>query len=202
LSNIGLALNDGTVDGNGSNARVLTQLVPKIPALDPALPSIAEAIAVMAGSTLLQATKDAPFAEFFVSAFVGGTHASMALTLAELHGAFQHHRPGSKAVVQCLHRSPTICFRWHSSVPAWLPPHSVRSLLPQPPSSHLLHHASRLVRRSKRTEQPLQSGHQQPAEQRAGRELRRRTAWKAIPLCVETTGGWWTCLHGEYGSRY
>jgi hypothetical protein len=76
LSKIGLALNDGTVDGNGSNARVLTQLVPKTPALDPALPSIAEAIAVMAGSTLLQATKDAPFVEFFVSASVGITHAS------------------------------------------------------------------------------------------------------------------------------
>jgi hypothetical protein len=88
---IGLALNDGTVDGNGSNSRVLTQLVPKTPALDPALPSIAEAIAVMAGSTLLQATKDAPFVEFFVSDFLEITRASIALTLTELHGAFKHH---------------------------------------------------------------------------------------------------------------
>lgn len=91
LSKSGLALNDGTVDGNGSNARVLTQLVPKTPALDPALPSIAEAIAVMAGSTLLQATKDAPFVEFFVSGFLDITQAFIALTRTELHGAFQHH---------------------------------------------------------------------------------------------------------------
>lgn len=91
LSKSGLALNDGTVDGNGSNARVLTQLVPKTPALDPALPSIAEAIAVMAGSTLLQATKDAPFVEFFVSGFLNITQAFIALTCTELHSALQHH---------------------------------------------------------------------------------------------------------------
>jgi hypothetical protein len=69
----------------------LTQLVPKTPALDPALPSIAEAIAVMAGSTLLQATKDAPFVEFFVSGFLDITQAFIALTRTELHSAFQHH---------------------------------------------------------------------------------------------------------------
>lgn len=91
LSKSGLALNDGTVDGNGSNARVLTQLVPKTPALDPALPSIAEAIAVMAGSTLLQSTKDAPFVEFFVSGLLDIALGSTMLTPIELHGAFQHY---------------------------------------------------------------------------------------------------------------
>lgn len=80
-------MNDGTVDGNGSNARVLTQLVPKEPKLNPLLPSIAEALAVMAGSTLLQSTKDAPFVEFFVSSVTNTTGVSIALTLAELHGA-------------------------------------------------------------------------------------------------------------------
>jgi hypothetical protein len=62
------------VDGNSSNSRILTQLVPKTavlagetPAsLDPSLPSIAEALAVMAGYTLLMSTRDAPFAQFFV----------------------------------------------------------------------------------------------------------------------------------------
>lgn len=91
LSKSGLALNDGTVDGNGSNARVLTQLVPKTPALDPALPSIAEAIAVMAGSTLLQSTKDAPFVEFFVSGLFHIALGSTVLTHTELHGAFQYY---------------------------------------------------------------------------------------------------------------
>lgn len=143
---IGLALNDGTVDGNGSNSRVLTQLVPKTPALDPALPSIAEAIAVMAGSTLLQATKDAPFVEFFVSDFLEITRASITLTLTELHGAFQHHRSRPDTVVQRVDRSPAICFRWHSPVPTRLPPHPLRCLLPQPASPHLLYHAPRLVR--------------------------------------------------------
>ena len=80
-------MNDGTVDGNGSNARVLTQLVPKQPALDPLLPSIAEALAVMAGSTLLQSTKDAPFVEFFVSSLPDLTYVYIALTHLELHGA-------------------------------------------------------------------------------------------------------------------
>jgi len=67
-----IALNNGIVNGNGSNSRVLNQLVPKKavlgetgPSLDPSLPSIAEALAVMAGCTLLQSTKDAPFVQFF-----------------------------------------------------------------------------------------------------------------------------------------
>jgi len=79
-STSGLALNDGTVNANGSNARVLTQFVPKTPTLDPSLPSIAEALAVMAGSTLLQSTKDAPFVEFFVSPSFGTARASVVLT--------------------------------------------------------------------------------------------------------------------------
>lgn len=203
LSKPGLALNDGTVDGNGSNARVLTQLVPKTPALDPSLPSIAEAIAVMAGSTLLQSTKDAPFVEFFVSDLSDLTGYYVTLIPIELHGAFQHHRsPRPKTVVQCPDRSTAICFRWHSPVPTRLPHHSLRSLLPQPTSSHLLHHTPRLVRRSQRAEQPLQPGYQQPAKQGISRQLRRRTAREAVPLGMETAGGRRACLHGKHGSRY
>jgi hypothetical protein len=70
----GISLNSGLVDGNSSNSRVLNQLVPKTsvlagetPAsLDPSLPSIAEALAVMAGYTLLMSTRDAPFVQYFV----------------------------------------------------------------------------------------------------------------------------------------
>jgi hypothetical protein len=87
LTTSGLALNDGTVNANGSNARVLTQFVPKLPALDPSLPSIAEALAVMAGSTLLQSTKDAPFVEFFVSALFDITNAPIALTYPQNYTA-------------------------------------------------------------------------------------------------------------------
>ncbi|KAK5136667.1 hypothetical protein LTR08_002320 [Meristemomyces frigidus] len=62
-----LSLNDGVFDGNGSNARLLTQLILTNTStkLDPALPSIAEALAVMSGCTLLQASTDAPFVEFW-----------------------------------------------------------------------------------------------------------------------------------------
>lgn len=61
----GLSLNDGTFDGNGSNPRLLTQLILTSPELNRALPSMAEALAVMAGCTLLQSATDAPFVEFW-----------------------------------------------------------------------------------------------------------------------------------------
>ncbi|KAK5732170.1 hypothetical protein LTR17_010747 [Elasticomyces elasticus] len=60
-----LALNDGTVKGNGSNSRLLTQLILAEAKLNPALPSMAEALAVMAGCTLLSSAIDSPFVEFW-----------------------------------------------------------------------------------------------------------------------------------------
>lgn len=64
-----LSLNAGITDGAASNARLLTQMMPHHGAsgfeLDPALPSIAEALAVMAGSTLILSTQDAPFVPFW-----------------------------------------------------------------------------------------------------------------------------------------
>ncbi len=56
-----LSLNNGVVDGNASNARLLMQFTPKEPKLSGVLPSIAEALAVMAGCTLLLGSQDAPF---------------------------------------------------------------------------------------------------------------------------------------------
>lgn len=56
-----LSLNAGITDGQASNARLLTQLVPTTPSLNPSLPSIAEALAVLAGCTLLLSSIDAPF---------------------------------------------------------------------------------------------------------------------------------------------
>ncbi|GAB1729477.1 hypothetical protein NU195Hw_Modified_160t1 [Hortaea werneckii] len=69
-----LALHTGVVNANGSNARLLTQLIltssssPTSSAsasLNPALPSIAEALAVMAGCTLVVSALDAPFTPFW-----------------------------------------------------------------------------------------------------------------------------------------
>ncbi|OQO09097.1 hypothetical protein B0A48_05988 [Cryoendolithus antarcticus] len=60
-----ISLDGGLVDANGSNSRLLNQLVTLDSKLNLALPSISEALAVMAGYTLLQSTKDTPFVEFW-----------------------------------------------------------------------------------------------------------------------------------------
>jgi hypothetical protein len=62
-----LSLNNGVTDGNASNARVLTELMLQQGELNPALPSPAEAIAVMIGNTLINGAQDSPFVEFWVS---------------------------------------------------------------------------------------------------------------------------------------
>lgn len=59
------SLNSGITDGNSANARLLTELIPTTPALDPSLPSIAEALAVLAGCTLLLSAQDAPFIHYW-----------------------------------------------------------------------------------------------------------------------------------------
>ncbi len=56
-----LSLNAGITDGNSANARLLTQLIPTATSLDTSMPSISEALAVLAGCTLLLSSVDAPF---------------------------------------------------------------------------------------------------------------------------------------------
>lgn len=60
-----ISLHNGIFDGDASNARLLTQLIPTSPALDPSLPSISEALAVLAGNTLLLSAIDSPFIHFW-----------------------------------------------------------------------------------------------------------------------------------------
>ncbi|KAF2711947.1 hypothetical protein K504DRAFT_372170 [Pleomassaria siparia CBS 279.74] len=65
-----MSLNTGIMDANASNSRLLTQLALQPDwngdiDLDPALPSPAEALAVMSGSTLLMAAQDSPFVMFW-----------------------------------------------------------------------------------------------------------------------------------------
>ncbi|KAL4906011.1 hypothetical protein BDW74DRAFT_167622 [Aspergillus multicolor] len=59
-----LSLNDGITDGMASSAKLLMQFVPgansSLPSLNPTRPSLGEALAVLAGNTLLQSTIDAP----------------------------------------------------------------------------------------------------------------------------------------------
>ena len=60
-----LSLNAGITDGQAANARLLTQLIPTTNSLDTSLPSIAEALAVLAGDTLLISSSDSPFIHFW-----------------------------------------------------------------------------------------------------------------------------------------
>ena len=55
-----MSLGAGLTDNDASNARLLTQLIPTAETLDPLLPSIAEGLAVLAGSTLLLSSMDSP----------------------------------------------------------------------------------------------------------------------------------------------
>ncbi|KGO47608.1 hypothetical protein PEXP_014950 [Penicillium expansum] len=66
-----LSLNAGISDGAASNARLLMQMMPRYDkteetfTLDPTMPSVAEALAVMAGSTLILSSQNAPFVPFW-----------------------------------------------------------------------------------------------------------------------------------------
>ena len=60
-----MSLNAGITDDPASNARLLTQLIPLTPSLDPLKPSIAEALAVMAGCTLILTGLDTPLTHFW-----------------------------------------------------------------------------------------------------------------------------------------
>lgn len=60
-----LSLGDGISDGNSSNARLLTQLIPTTYSLNTSLPSIAEALAVLSGCTLILSALDAPLMHYW-----------------------------------------------------------------------------------------------------------------------------------------
>ena len=59
-----ISLDAGISDDNAANARLLTQFIPTSASLDPLLPSIAEALAVMAGTVLLAFTQS-PFTHYW-----------------------------------------------------------------------------------------------------------------------------------------
>ena len=62
---LSLSLNAGIVNENGANARLLTQLIPTSESLDTSLPSISEALAVLAGGTLVLSSLDSPFVHWW-----------------------------------------------------------------------------------------------------------------------------------------
>lgn len=60
-----ISLGDGIMSGDSANARLLTQLIPISRSLDPSLPSISEALAILAGCTLVLSAQDSPFIHFW-----------------------------------------------------------------------------------------------------------------------------------------
>jgi hypothetical protein len=63
-----LSLGTGITDGNAANSRLLTQLIPTEPALNPVMPSIAEALAVLGGCTLMVSSDSSPFRQGWIYA--------------------------------------------------------------------------------------------------------------------------------------
>jgi len=62
---IALSLNAGITAGKASNARLLSQLIPTEYSLSPKLPSIAEALAELAGCTLIMSGFDSPLIHYW-----------------------------------------------------------------------------------------------------------------------------------------
>ncbi|KAL9129689.1 MAG: hypothetical protein Q9217_001931 [Psora testacea] len=62
---LAVSLNAGIIDADASNARLLSQLIPTTRALDHNAPSIAEALAVLAGCTILVSGLDSPFIHYW-----------------------------------------------------------------------------------------------------------------------------------------
>ena len=62
---VAVSLNAGITDNQASNARLLSQLMPTARSLDPNQPSVAEALAVQAGCTILNPALDSPFIHFW-----------------------------------------------------------------------------------------------------------------------------------------
>lgn len=60
-----ISLNAGISDGQAAIARLLTQLILTDPALNPSLPSLAEALAVLSACTLLLSSSDSTFLHFW-----------------------------------------------------------------------------------------------------------------------------------------
>ncbi|KAJ0324858.1 hypothetical protein COL5a_007627 [Colletotrichum fioriniae] len=62
---LSMDINGGAQNNNASNARILTQFVLQEPQLNPLLPSIAEALAVYASSTLIIGGLNTPFEHYW-----------------------------------------------------------------------------------------------------------------------------------------
>ncbi|KAK6217643.1 hypothetical protein LQW54_003365 [Pestalotiopsis sp. IQ-011] len=66
---LSMDLNGGATNSNASNARILTNLILNTTRLEPLLPSIAEALAVLSSSTLVIGGQDASFRQYWDASY-------------------------------------------------------------------------------------------------------------------------------------
>ncbi len=187
-----LALNAGITDGAASNARLLTHLIPTTPALDPSLPSIAEALAVLAGCTLLISNQDAPFIHhctiplslpvfrnfmFLISAFL------MEVFLTK-HRELLYHRtdPSPTAIpgFQCHPPYPRLRLWRYTAMAELILPSSFTRLHHERLLSCLLFHPRWTGDRFHRASESVRTLHQFTSERALGWELRRRTRRRPV----------------------
>ncbi|ROT41130.1 hypothetical protein SODALDRAFT_291665 [Sodiomyces alkalinus F11] len=97
---LSMDLNGGTYNVNASNARILSQLVLSHPSLNAALPSIAEALAVLSSSTLSIASLSTPFVHYWEHPF----------PILEAPGALQPFN----ASIRTQEYTSSHTFAWHN----------------------------------------------------------------------------------------
>lgn len=145
-----LSLNAGVSDGAASNARLLSQLIPTTQALDPSLPSIAEALAVLSGNTLLLSSTDTPFIHFWnysktVSTLADPRHEGFRATLRTrdyASGGTQKWQGIFYAVLFLTFATNVFCLIYflvrHGLVTDFIEPQNMFSLSLNSPPSHAL----------------------------------------------------------------
>ncbi len=145
-----ISLDAGKADGQSSNARLLTQLIPTEQRLNPSLPSIAEALAVLAGCTLLTSSLDSPFIHFWnysttVSTLKEPQHQAFQATLRTKDFASGPNQPWQQmfyVVLFFTFATNSFCLVYflvrHGLVTDFIEPQNLFSLSLNSPPSHAL----------------------------------------------------------------
>ncbi|KAI4198262.1 MAG: hypothetical protein LQ346_002802 [Caloplaca aetnensis] len=145
-----ISLDAGKADGASSNARLLTQLIPTEQRLNPSLPSITEALAVLAGCTLLTSSLDSPFIHFWnysttVSTLDEPQHQAFRATLRTKDFASGPNQPWQQmfyVVLFFTFATNSFCLIYflvrHGLVTDFIEPQNLFSLSLNSPPSHAL----------------------------------------------------------------
>lgn len=202
-----LALHTGISEGRGSNSRILMNLLltppePGLPQrLKRATPSISEALAVMAGSTLMYSSLDAPFNTRQWVNTPGIISFRRKLLTHHLERELHIQYPGSSSArnIQSMGPRTRIRLRRHRRQIESFPPHPVPRLRLQRPYARLLPLPARPCHRLQRASQSLRPRPQQSAFPSTRRQLRRGTTWRSVQSQLVLPAGERPSVHGEWG---